>query len=109
MNTIHSTNRLLNTQNDTHYRDVNVIIDNMNEPNKLDHRCLLKRRNTWPNYLAHNIEHANNYELDKCINFKDLLEIHGFHNIWSEIRQNIERNPKNVKDFRANIAKDTVI
>ena len=77
----------------------------MNEPNKLDHRCPLKRGNTQPNYLVHNIEHTDKYELDKGTNFKDLLEIHRFHNIWSEIRQNIERNPKNVKDFRANIAK----
>ena len=76
----------------------------MNEPNKLDHCCPLKRGNTQSNYLVHNIEYTNKYELDKCTNFKDLLEIHGFHNIWSEIRQNIERNPKNM-DFRANIAK----
>ena len=102
MNTIHSTNRLLKYTNDKL-----TITNNMNEPNKLDHRCLLKRRNTQSNYLVHNIE--NNYKLDKCTNFKDLLEIHGFHNIWSEIRQNIERNPQNVKDFRANIAKNTVI
>ena len=54
--------------------------------------------------MAHNIEYTDNYELNKCINFKDLLEIHGFHNICSEIWQNIERNLKNVKDFRTNIA-----
>ena len=47
MNTIHSTDRLLN---------IEIQIDNMNEPNKLDHRCPLKRGNTRSNYLVHNID-----------------------------------------------------
>ena len=75
----------------------------MNEPNKLDHRCLLKLKKYTVQLFG--TQHRTNYRLNKCTNFKDLLEIHGFHNIWSEIRQNIERNPQNVKDFRANIAK----
>ena len=68
--------------------------------------------------MVHNIEYIDKYELDKCTNFKeldkctnfkDLLEIHRFYKIWSEIQQNIERNPQNVKDFRANIANITNI
>ena len=47
MNTIHSIDRLL---------IIEIQIDNMNKPNKLDHRCLLKRRNTRSNYLVHNID-----------------------------------------------------
>ena len=81
-------------------------IDNMNKPNKLDHRCSLKWENTRSNYLVHNIEYIDNYKLNKCTNFKDLIETHGFHNIWSEIWKNIERDPPEYgKDFRANIAK----
>ena len=80
----------------------------MNKPNKLDHRCPLKLGNTRSNYLVHNTKHIDNYKLNKCTNFKDLIEIHGFHNIWSEIQKNIERNSQSVKDFRENIAKNTV-
>ena len=107
MNTIHSTNWLLKYRNDKLTSNANNI-NNMNEPNKLDHRCPLKWGNTRSNYLVHNIQ-IYWQTLDKCTNFKDLIEIHRFHNIWSEIQTNIERNPQNCKDFRTNIAKNTVI
>ena len=76
MNTIHSTDWL---------PIIEMTNDNMNKPNKLDHRCLLKRRNTRSNYLVHNTKYIDNYKFYKCTNFKDLIEIHGFHNNWSEI------------------------
>ena len=48
MNIMHSTDRLLNIEM--------TQIDNMNKPNKLDHRCPLKRGNRRSNYLVHNID-----------------------------------------------------
>ena len=59
MNTIHSTDWLL----DIYRSNKLTITNNMNEPNKLDHCCPLKRGNTQSNYLAHNIEHIDKYEL----------------------------------------------
>ena len=92
---IHKNNESNNAY--TSYRDVNwQVMNNINEPNKLDHRCLLKWRNTWSNYLVHNT-YIEKLQVDKYTNIKDLIEIHGFHNIWSEIRKNIEEIHKTIR------------
>ena len=62
MNIMHSTNRLLKYRNDK--------LTNMTEPNKLDHRCLLKQRNTRSNYLVDNIKQiTDKYKLNKFQGF----------------------------------------
>ena len=62
----------------------------MNQTNT-GHRCPLKRGNTQPALnLVHNIRCIEKLQVDKYTNIQDLIEIHRFHNIWSEIRKNIE-------------------
>ena len=48
-------------QNDTFQRC--KLTSNMNEPNKLDHRCPLKQGNTQSNYLVHNTDILKNFKL----------------------------------------------
>ena len=46
-------------KNATHQRCKLTNLSDINGPNKIDHRCPLKRGNTQSNYLAHNIYIGN--------------------------------------------------
>ena len=66
-------------------------ISEMNEPNKYRPPLSYKTRK-YTTCIKFGSQHRciEKLQVDKYTNIQDLIEIHRFHNIWSEIRKNIE-------------------
>ena len=71
-----------------------------------DYRCPLKWGNTQSAlHLVHNTYIYWKLQIDKYTNIKDLIEIHGFHNIAEWNPRKYWGNPQNDKDFRVKYCK----
>ena len=84
-------------RNNAHQRCKLTNLSDINGPNELDHCCPLKRGNTRSAYHIWFTAYIYWNLKMKGTDITVLIEIHGFHNIWSEIWENIEEIHKTTR------------